>query len=239
MPASNSMHSPCKFDTKDTLYLKLVGVEGTSNFTLNINYNYLPEYQIKCPGGINLPNSIYYSAVYTPKGTLRYGGKFNNSLDNNIYLLDEEVNWKILQTEGSVSPPKRYGHFMTYYEDYIIVFGGKNEKEEILNDLWILDLEKFKWTTINYLQNSNIPKAKFLSSGEVLKNYGQIVIFGGQSYFDDKSINILNFNILLEIIKFSFNVNDDQYFDSLAKLNKLWKIIEIPSKINFKVSIES
>jgi len=53
---------------KDTLYLKIVGVEGTSNFTLNVNYNFLPEYKVVCPSGIIPPTSLHYGAVSTSKG---------------------------------------------------------------------------------------------------------------------------------------------------------------------------
>ena len=61
-------YSPCKFNMADTLYLKIVGVEGTSNFTLNTNYNYLPEYRVLCPSGVSPPQSLHYGAVSTTKG---------------------------------------------------------------------------------------------------------------------------------------------------------------------------
>jgi len=61
-------YSPCNFNIKDTLYIKVVGVEGRSNFTLKTNINYIPEYKILCPKGITPEPSMHYSAVPTPKG---------------------------------------------------------------------------------------------------------------------------------------------------------------------------
>lgn len=61
-------YSPCKFSLNDILFLKIVGVEGTSNYTLNVNFNYLPEYKVICSSGVNPPASLHYGAISTPKG---------------------------------------------------------------------------------------------------------------------------------------------------------------------------
>ncbi len=34
-------YSPCQLSLNDTIYIKLVGIEGKSNYTLTVNYNYM------------------------------------------------------------------------------------------------------------------------------------------------------------------------------------------------------
>jgi len=129
---------------------------------------------------------------------------------------------------------------MGYFENYMIMFGGKTENEVILNDFWVLDLSTMEWFTINYESTTNsLPKAKFLPSGELLKNYGQIVLFGGKSNFDDKTVAFLNLNILVEIVRHSesdLSNYDDKYFDYVDKVNKLWKIVEFNSNFTCKLN---
>jgi len=93
-----------------------------------------------------------------------------------------------------------------------------------------------EWFFVDYKNSTNnVPKPKFLPSVELLKNYGQIVIFGGKSYFDDKTVSFLNLNILVEIIRHSLSDlsnYDDKYFDYVTKVNKLWKIVDFNSKLH-------
>ena len=38
---------------------------------------------------------------------------------------------------------------------FCVVIGGINEKEEVLNDLWILDLFSLNWTNVEVLNSLN------------------------------------------------------------------------------------
>jgi len=113
------------------------------------------------------------------------------------------------------------------------MYGGMNIENKILNDLWVLDLITMEWLLVDYHgQTNNFPKPKFLASGEILENTGQIIIHGGKSTSEDKSLAFLNLNILLEIIRFKDISNyDDQYFNYVSKINNLWKIVEVESNI--------
>lgn len=85
--------------------------------------------------------------------------------------------------EEGYSPGKRYGHSMVYFKNILYLFGGFNEKKEILNDFWSLNFEKtpFNWTRINPL--GKIPMARIYHSMNLFKYYHNeeiIVIFGGR-----------------------------------------------------------
>ena len=61
-------YSPCNYVVTDILHIKVVGVEGRSNFTLKAYLNHIPEYKVLCTKGIIPTISSHYSAVSTPKG---------------------------------------------------------------------------------------------------------------------------------------------------------------------------
>ena len=42
----------------------------------------------------------------------------------------------------------------------MLIFGGKNEENEKVNDLWRLDLDQKKWTKLQVEDPSTIPGAR-------------------------------------------------------------------------------
>jgi hypothetical protein len=47
---------------------------------------------------------------------------------------------------GDDIPPKRAGHSAIMYGDSMIVFGGKDEENNKLNDLWEFNMSTYQWT---------------------------------------------------------------------------------------------
>lgn len=132
-------------------------------------------------------------------------------------------------------PCGRYGHFMGFFDGKLIVFGGKDKNEVTLNDLWIYDIHKDIWTEIVYNNIvNNIPKPKFLVSSCIMPKHGFFLFFGGK-FSEDNNIYLLNLNILNEILMLHYNNKysvDD--IETVAKLNKLWKIQTETSMLSFK-----
>ncbi|KAK6603187.1 kelch repeats protein [Botrytis cinerea] len=63
------------------------------------------------------------------------------------HLSPSEREWTRLETKGK-SPPARSGHRMTYYKNYIILFGGfqdTSQATKYLSDLWVYDTSNFVW----------------------------------------------------------------------------------------------
>ncbi len=81
-------YSPCHLKRSDILYLKVVGIEGKSDFSLKIKYNFLNKNKVLCAAGLNIPPSKNFAAANTPLGTIIYGGKINDTyIDDQVYLL--------------------------------------------------------------------------------------------------------------------------------------------------------
>ena len=84
--------------------------------------------------------------------------------------------WELVEAVGQM-PQARAGHSAVIYSDAMYVFGGKDEDNEKLNDLWCFNFETKRWS----LQNTNMEETAIASrsghSASVFNDY--MIIFAG------------------------------------------------------------
>lgn len=129
-----------------------------------------------CRGG-NQANFVYL-----------FGGEFSSPKQGTFYHYNDfwrlEPNtreWMRLESKGK-TPPARSGHRMTYYKNYIILFGGfqdTSNQTKYLADLWLYDTQNFVW------YNPALPPAQLKpdarSSFTFLPHDQGAVLYGGYS----------------------------------------------------------
>lgn len=129
-----------------------------------------------CRGG-NQANAVYL-----------FGGEFSSPKQgtfyhyNDFWKLDPTTReWTRLEPKGK-TPPARSGHRMTYFKNYIILFGGFQDtanQTKYLADLWIYDTANFVW------YNPALPPAQLKpdarSSFTLLPHDQGAVLYGGYS----------------------------------------------------------
>lgn len=100
--------------------------------------------------------------------------------NNDVYIYNFKDNeWTKLNIKCE-APCPRSGHSSVVYEDkennceYMYIFGGKNSKNQKLNDLWKLNLQTLTWSLI--ITDTQITPRSGHSS-DVYKDY--IVVYGG------------------------------------------------------------
>ncbi|KAI1142990.1 galactose oxidase [Hypoxylon sp. FL0543] len=117
-----------------------------------------------------------------------FGGEFSSPKQGTFYhyndfwkLEPSTREWTRIETKGK-TPPARSGHRMTYYKNYIILFGGfqdTSNQTKYLNDLWLYDTQNFFW------YNPTLPPAQLKpdarSSFTFLPHEQGAVLFGGYS----------------------------------------------------------
>ncbi|KAF3925286.1 hypothetical protein ABW20_dc0107104 [Dactylellina cionopaga] len=118
-----------------------------------------------------------------------FGGEFSSPKQGIFYHYADF--WKLdcttrewMKIEGKGTPSGRSGHRMTYWKNYIILFGGfqatSNITTKYLNDLYLFDTNTHTWTTVP-------PPASYLayppprSSFSFLPHEHGAVLFGGYS----------------------------------------------------------
>jgi Domain of unknown function (DUF4110)/Galactose oxidase, central domain len=87
-------------------------------------------------------------------GVYLFGGEFSSPKQGTFYHYNDfwrfnpsNREWARLESKGKW-PPARSGHRMTYFKNYIILFGGFQDtaqQTKYLADLWIYDTQNFLW----------------------------------------------------------------------------------------------
>ncbi|KAK6250201.1 hypothetical protein SCA6_004206 [Theobroma cacao] len=116
-----------------------------------------------------------------------FGGEFTSPNQErfhhykDFWMLDLKTNqWEQLNLKGCPSP--RSGHRMVLYKHKIIVFGGFYDtlrEVRYHNDLYIFDLDEFKWQEIKPKLGSMWPSAR--SGFQFFMYQDQIFLYGGYS----------------------------------------------------------
>ncbi|KAK3300958.1 uncharacterized protein B0H64DRAFT_449557 [Chaetomium fimeti] len=117
-----------------------------------------------------------------------FGGEFSSPKQGTFYHYNDfwkldptSREWTKLEPKGK-TPPARSGHRMTYFKNYIILFGGFQDtahQTKYLSDLWLYDTTNFVW------HNPTLPPAQLKpdarSSFTLLPHEQGAVLYGGYS----------------------------------------------------------
>ncbi|KAK3703518.1 Kelch repeat-containing protein 3 [Vermiconidia calcicola] len=120
-------------------------------------------------------------------GIYMFGGEFSSPKQGTFYHYNDL--WRLepstrewTKLEGKGGPPARSGHRMTYFKNYIVLFGGfqdTSQQTKYLQDVWLYDTQRFNWHSPAFPPASQRPDAR--SSFSLLPHDSGAVIYGGYS----------------------------------------------------------
>ncbi|SMY29032.1 unnamed protein product [Zymoseptoria tritici ST99CH_1A5] len=120
-------------------------------------------------------------------GIYMFGGEFSSPKQGTFYHYNDF--WKLdpssrewTKLEGKGGPPARSGHRMTYFKNYIILFGGfqdTSQQTKYLQDVWLYDTQRYVWHAVILPAQAQKPDAR--SSFSLLPHETGAVIYGGYS----------------------------------------------------------
>ena len=120
-------------------------------------------------------------------GVYLFGGEFSSPKQGTFYHYNDF--WRLepstrewTKIEGKGGPPARSGHRMTYFRNYIVLFGGfqdTSQQTKYLQDVWLYDTQKFAWHQPVLPPASQKPDAR--SSFSLLPHETGAVLYGGYS----------------------------------------------------------
>ncbi|KAK4568891.1 hypothetical protein RGQ29_004348 [Quercus rubra] len=140
---------------------------------------------------ITSPNSppprSAHQAVAWKNNLYIFGGEFTSPNQErfhhykDFWTLDLKTNqWEQINLKGCPSP--RSGHRMVLYKHKIIVFGGFYDtlrEVRYYNDLYVFDLDQYKWQEVKPSPGSMWPSAR--SGFQFFVNQDEIFLYGGYS----------------------------------------------------------
>jgi hypothetical protein len=150
-----------------------------------------------------------------------------------IYSFDEPC-WSRVKPKGP-QPSPRNGHSACIYKSFMYIFGGRDDDNNKLNDMWKFNIETQEWTEIPMTARDDDPSwiVPLERSGHSCDVYGQyMVIFGG--FFDiTKELNDL---YLFDFITESWLPIFEEVSPSMMKSQAY---NELSSSINLGISSHS
>ena len=123
-------------------------------------------------------------------GIYLFGGEFSSPKQgtfyhyNDFWHLDPDTReWTRLESKGkNKSPPARSGHRMTYWKNFVVLFGGfqdTSQQTKYLQDTWIYDVRENIWHEFKLQPAAQKPDPR--SSFSWLPHESGIVLSGGYS----------------------------------------------------------
>jgi len=180
----------------NTNQLLLFGGENyngsVAHFYNDLNVYYIDRDEWHCVSSPNAPlprsGHAWCRGGNQSNAVFLFGGEFSSPKQgtfyhyNDFWRLDPNAReWTRLDSKGK-TPPARSGHRMTYYKNYIILFGGfqdTSNQTKYMSDLWLYDTQNFVW------YNPALPPAQLKpdarSSFTFLPHENGAVLFGGYS----------------------------------------------------------
>lgn len=120
-------------------------------------------------------------------GIYLFGGEFSSPKQGTFYHYNDF--WRLepnsrewTKIEGKGGPPARSGHRMTYFKNYLVLFGGfqdTSQQTKYLQDVWLYDTQRYTWYSPPFAAASQKPDAR--SSFSLLPHESGAVIYGGYS----------------------------------------------------------
>lgn len=120
-------------------------------------------------------------------GIYLFGGEFSSPKQGTFYHYNDF--WRLepstrewTKLEGKGGPPARSGHRMTYFKNYIVLFGGfqdTSQQTKYLQDVWLYDTQRYSWFQPVLPPASQKPDAR--SSFSLLPHETGAVLYGGYS----------------------------------------------------------
>ena len=122
--------------------------------------------------------TIHVGASYKNQ-MLIFGGGQNGKTpvdDQKVYIFNAtNKKWISLSIQGSM-PSTRHGHVMMNFNDELVFMHGGMRDENILEDLWSLNLKTMSWSELN--QNDGVRPCSRAAHGGICINKN-LYIFGG------------------------------------------------------------
>ena len=161
----------------------------------SLNFSSLTWSKMEPIGIIPLARDSHSAVLYNNTDMIIFGGNGQTTKFNDLWDFDiNEYKWTKMTTQGK-SPCARDGHLSTIiYNRYMVIYAGLNEKDEVINDIYLFDFENNNWIECDII-NSNLLENR---DGQSCCFVGDMIyLFGGQAG-EDKYTNDL-FTIKFEI----------------------------------------
>jgi Rab9 effector protein with kelch motifs len=127
-------------------------------------------------GEVPITRDDHTAVLYEGNSMFVFGGFVEGERTNEVIrYYFKENRWEEVDASEEIQPKPRAGHSAVVHGDHMAIFGGRDEDNEKLNDLWLLNLQTYIWTHVIDAIDMPIPRSGH--SACIYKD--SMVIFGG------------------------------------------------------------
>eukprot|EP01130_Rhizamoeba_saxonica_P012346 TRINITY_DN5189_c0_g1_i2.p1 TRINITY_DN5189_c0_g1~~TRINITY_DN5189_c0_g1_i2.p1 ORF type:complete len:490 (-),score=99.55 TRINITY_DN5189_c0_g1_i2:23-1492(-) len=124
----------------------------------------------------NPPSPRFRSSMVVWNDSIIIFGGFDGRRSNSLYMLNMiTLEWSFIPCSGNIPEERSHHSAHIINGSEMLIFGGMNNRGEVLSDTHILDLDELIWTTP--VIDGNSPPARIGHACEVFAN--TMLIFGG------------------------------------------------------------
>ena len=199
-------------------------------YLLKINDNVCK--YIKVPIDSEKPLARYgHTMIFTKPYILLIGGNVANEPSNEVWSLsidNSPFQWNKVHFQDNAPPPRVY-HSVSLWQsankgDMVLVYGGRDKKNQPLNDLWGLRLHNngvWDWNKApnKFMQNAELPSSRYQHTSVCLNNL--FLVIGGRCNRPNVDLPMDVYNLYTckwgqfpGVVRFrhsSFLINNDLY----------------------------
>ena len=102
-------------------------------------------------GSVPIPRDDHSLSTGSNNNIIIFGGFVNGARVNDVYQLDfvanaASLNWTKFDFDKAKSPLPRASHSSIIHENKLYVFGGQDDENNKLGDMWQFDFTTSNWT---------------------------------------------------------------------------------------------
>jgi N-acetylneuraminic acid mutarotase len=121
------------------------------------------------------PSRDEHTAVIYEESMIIYGGFEDGIRTNSIYrYYFRENKWEKINILSTNFPSPRAGHSSIMFGEKMAIFGGRDDENNKLNDIWLFDFSTYAW---EYEECEHAPIARAGHTASLYKD--MMIIFGG------------------------------------------------------------
>jgi hypothetical protein len=122
-------------------------------------------------------SELLWFSITSDGENIYWFGKSQNSIKTNELMQFSTITNRVVETEAMNTPPYSVYHTAVTIGSSMIVYGGRQLRDQIVKTLYILDLNTMTWASPPV--EGNIPTPR--SQHTAVVRYDQMVVFGGLS----------------------------------------------------------
>lgn len=194
-----AVYDLCHIDEHAFIDLEVEALDGKFQGYVSVEVVDLNAFSIECTDRESetfIPREQHGSCESWDSKVWVFGGKRNIKKTevamNDIMVLDTTTNsWRSVDPKAGSKPSPRFGHAMFCYFQYFIVFGGQNQKGQVLGDIWVFDTVAEKWTFVTDNEDPHelshlgkdiqVPEARAYTGNIMIPELGAGYITGGMT----------------------------------------------------------